>query len=160
MNKALIVIDIKRHAKYANEIDLAGKIIEHIRASNYDYIYFTLFQNKPDSNFVKQLDWDKAMSDKETELDGIFAPYITLNNHFVKNTYSCLKQSDLTKALQENNVTELDLCGVDTDACVLATAYDAFDQGYKVNVLTDLCYSKSKDLHEIAKKIITRNIQG
>ncbi|HCR80872.1 MAG TPA: hypothetical protein DIV47_00085 [Candidatus Pacebacteria bacterium] len=51
------------------------------------------------------------------------------------------------------------MCGIDTDACVLASAYEAFDLGYEVKVLKDL--SRGHDGQEYvaaARKLIDINI--
>jgi nicotinamidase-related amidase len=49
------------------------------------------------------------------------------------------------------------ICGIDSDACVLATAFEAFDLGYHVKINFDLTYS-SNDLHKAAQLIAERNI--
>ncbi len=69
-----------------------------------------------------------------------------------------LKQRDLFRTLTSRGIEELHLCGIDTDACVLATAYDAFDLNFRVKVLFDLCYSRYH-VEDTLEKIILRNIQ-
>ncbi len=65
----------------------------------------------------------------------------------------------MNKALKKNNIQVVDLCGFDTDCCVLATAYDLFDLGIKPVVLENLTWSTSKDqLHKSAIKMLNRNI--
>lgn len=54
---------------------------------------------------------------------------------------------------------EFYLCGIDTDCCVLATAYDAFDQGYRVHLLKNLCMtSTGKNLHNAAVSMFKKNV--
>lgn len=51
------------------------------------------------------------------------------------------------------------VCGFDTDCCVLATAYDLFDEGIKPVILENLTYSTSKEkFHSSAIQMIKRNI--
>jgi len=41
--------------------------------------------------------------------------------------------------LRRHEITDIDLCGIATDYCVLQTGLDAVEHGFKVRVLTDLC---------------------
>ena len=41
--------------------------------------------------------------------------------------------------LRDEGVTHLDVCGIATDYCVLATTLDALANGFKVRVLRELC---------------------
>jgi nicotinamidase-related amidase len=60
----------------------------------------------------------------------------------------------------EYNVSKIYLCGVDIDACVLATAYDGFDLGYDIEVLKDYSLSSSGlELEEPTIKIIEKNLE-
>ena len=50
------------------------------------------------------------------------------------------------------------MCGVDTDACVMATA-GLFDAGFETFVVSDGCASSGgQEYHEAAIKILERNI--
>lgn len=149
--KALLVIDIPEHRE-----ELSQMIVRHIETSHYDKVFFTEWRNVPGSNFVRQLSYSARMD--EPEIPAAFARFITSDNYFIKHTYSALKQPELRKALE--NYKQLDLCGVDTDACVLATAYDAFDQNFAVNILFDLCETKNAQLQNAAKLISQRNIKS
>lgn len=159
MKKALLVIDVQRYFLQKSPAQLPGKIIQYINRSNYDYVAFTAFRNVPGSNWEKSLGWKKCQSDKDLELPKEFKSLVTPNNTFEKHTYSALKSPlGLLERLRQLEIEEIDLCGIDTEACVLATAYDAFDQGFKVNVLFDLSYSRA-GYETTAKAIINRTIQ-
>jgi nicotinamidase-related amidase len=61
--------------------------------------------------------------------------------------------------LHEREIDTVVLCGVDTDACVMATALDAFDHGLRPLVLSDLCASSGGDsYHQAALMLLERNI--
>lgn len=51
----------------------------------------------------------------------------------------------LDEWLNENQIEELTIVGIATDHCVKATAIDAADAGYDVNVLLNLCAPVSED---------------
>ena len=159
MKKALLVIDVQRYFLQRSPEDLPRKIADHIHSSNYDFVGFTLFRNLPSSNWKESLGWEKCQSDEDLALPKEFNDLANFKNVFEKNTYSALKPPvNLLRELQERKIEQIDLCGIDTEACVLATAYDAFDRGFRVKVLFDLSYSRV-GLDEAAKSIILRTLQ-
>ncbi|MEK7095884.1 MAG: isochorismatase family protein [Patescibacteria group bacterium] len=159
MKKALLVIDVQKYFLEKASKGLPSKIADHIKSSKYEFLAFTTFRNIAGSNWEKSLGWKKCQSDKDLELPKEFENLVTPDNIFEKHTYSALKSPDkLLEHLRRLKIEEIDLCGIDTEACVLATAYDAFDQGFKTNVLFGLSYSRS-GLGAAAKAIINRTIQ-
>lgn len=56
-----------------------------------------------------------------------------------------LQNRSLNRILEDHGVTEVDICGLATDHCVRATALDAIDLGFKVNVLTQLSAGITED---------------
>lgn len=81
------------------------------------------------------------------------------DNIFQKASYSIFKADGLDNFLKRNQITKLFLCGIDIDACVLASAFDAFDLDYEIEVLTDLSLSHSGErLDNAALEIIKKNL--
>lgn len=155
MKTALLVIDMKDRFPHP---DLPGRIAAHIKASNYDFVGFTLFRNLSGSNWETVLGWHKDKTDEEVVLTSELREIAEPKAIFEKNTYSALEQEELARRLRDQKIEAIDLCGIDTDACVLATAFSAFDKGYKVKILFDLCHSYG-NLDEEARKIAFRNLQ-
>ncbi|MFC3746427.1 cysteine hydrolase family protein [Paenibacillus sp. GCM10012306] len=54
-----------------------------------------------------------------------------------KTRYSSFSGTDLEQRLRERGITELHLIGVCTDICVLHTAVDAYNKGFKIVVHED-----------------------
>jgi nicotinamidase-related amidase len=55
------------------------------------------------------------------------------NVHYMDKTrYSAFAGTDLEIRLRERGIAELHLCGVCTDICVLHTAVDAYNKGFKL----------------------------
>ena len=158
MNNALIVIDMQSYFLARSPKDLPGKIADFIRSSNYDYVAFTVFRNIDGSNLEKSLGWSKCRADEDVVLASEFDELSTHENTFEKHTYSALKNKELLTSLKEKGIETIHLCGVDSDACVLATAFDAFDEGFSVKILFDLSYSRG-GFQDAAKQIALRNLQ-
>ena len=101
----------------------------------------------------------KAQSNKEDiEIAKELSGDVNDKNLFIKHSYSAFKGQMFEKYLKSHAITKVDICGIDLDGCVLATAYDAFDRGYEVKVLYNLSFSRD-NLAAAAKSIINRNIQ-
>jgi nicotinamidase-related amidase len=157
MTKALIVVDVQKFFLYAAPDDLVAKIVRHIRKHDYDAIAFTVFKNNLESNFVKSLNWTKCSRDEDTILPREFDPYINAQNVVSRSTYSAFSGTNLDQYLRERNIDTVVLCGVDTDACVLATAFSAFDLGYKIRVDFAITYSNG-ELEDEARAILERSL--
>lgn len=157
MKTAFIIVDVHEFFLYAAPDDLVANIAAHISKETYDLIAFTVFKNTPNSNFNKSLQWPKCASEKDTTLPEAFKPFVTNNNVFTRAAYSAFSNTGLDAYLAENNIEKIILCGVDTDACVLATAFSAFDNGYIVDVDFDITYSGS-DLESEAQNIMKNNL--
>ncbi|MDE5539067.1 MAG: cysteine hydrolase [Bacilli bacterium] len=154
MKSLLLVIDLqnafmnKHTKKRVNEIK---KLIDN---KDYNCVAFTRFINFEDSIFVKKLNWSGCIQDKDKEI------VINTGNCeiFNKSIYSAVNQK-LIDYISDNEITNIYLCGVDTDCCVLKTAFDMFELGYNVYVLKDYCASMcGEELHNNALEILKRNI--
>ena len=157
MSNALLIVDVQHYFMKDAPDELPQRIANHYKALNYDQVAFTVFKNEPGSNFVKSLKWDKCSEAEDAQLPGEFSEMATQHNTFTRACYSAFKTTDLHSYLQEHGVERLIICGVDSDACVLATAFEAFDLGYHVKIDFSLTYS-SNDLHKAAQLIAERNI--
>ena len=62
--------------------------------------------------------------------------------------------------LQKNNIDELTIVGLDTDYCILADCFNAFDLGYKVSVVADCCgsFTSGKTGHLAALEINKKSL--
>lgn len=67
-----------------------------------------------------------------------------------KTRYSAFCGTDLNQKLRERGITEVDLVGVCTDICVLHTAVDAYNYGYKITVYEDGVASFNPEGHKWA----------
>lgn len=67
-----------------------------------------------------------------------------------KRHYSAFSGTDLDIRLRERGVKTLILTGVLTDICVLHTAIDAYNLGYKIEVIKSAVASISQEAHDFA----------
>lgn len=76
-----------------------------------------------------------------------------------KLRYSSFCGTPLHQLLQERGITEIEIAGVCTDICVLHTAIDAYNLGYKVTVDENCVASFDQTGHEYALKHF-KNVLG
>lgn len=149
MSSLLLVIDLQKGFVNEKTEYLVEKIKHLIQRNLYDQIFI----NTPQSVLAKKLNYFGGMGeDNELVMNEM--------NHkiFEKNVYSAYND-ELKKYLETNQINKIYLCGVDTDACVLKTAFDLFENGYDVFVLKDYCASTGGEkLHQAALEILKRNI--
>ena len=161
MNKALFVIDVQNYFTDSVATALPRNIARYVQTHRKDYqtIIFTRFVNTPHSSVYRFLKWKKSMVSPDIDIALELQSLLKYGVLVSKDVYSALKVPRVAKLLKEKRIEPIYLCGVDTDCCVLATAYDAFDQGYQVCLLENLCLSRpGKKLHEAAKAMFKRNV--
>ncbi len=69
---------------------------------------------------------------------------------FDKTRYSAFAGTPLSILLNERNIKEISLVGVCTDICILHTAVDAYNKGYKTTIYKDGVASFNESGHEWA----------
>ena len=157
---ALLVIDVQTYYINEHTKDMPGKIEDFIKQNNFDFVLFTIFVNHKNSNMYKVFKWNKMMSSSDTDICENLIQFVHKDNVLQKDRYSVFKSEQFKDFLKINNVGELTLCGLDADACILASAYEGFDLGYKIHVLNELtgCHV-GEDFRKYGLEIINKNIQ-
>jgi len=161
VNKALIVIDVQKYFLNRKTKLIVEKISKYLKnnAGKYSATYFTVFKNDTNSPLWKIAGWRDCTDSPATDICDEIKEFTNDSNLFYKNILSAAKVSEISCKIKENKIFEVDLCGFDTDCCVLATAYDLFDQGIKPIILENLTWSTSEEkLHKPALQMIERNI--
>jgi len=155
--KALIVVDVQKGFLKPQVAHLPEKIAKHIEGTKYDAVLFTKYINHHGSNFEQWLGWKKVYGPPDTELADELIPYARKNTVFTKSTYSAFKSARLRTYLRRRGITRIAICGLEADGCVLASAYEAFDLGFEVEVLRALMRSTTT-LNRATENVIQRNI--
>jgi nicotinamidase-related amidase len=84
----------------------------------------------------------KNVYEKNKELENV--------NYMDKTRYSAFAGTNLELKLRERGINEVHLAGVCTDICVLHTAIDAYNKGFKIVVYKDAVASFNQKGHEWA----------
>lgn len=133
----LLIIDMQEGFRFAESGAILPNLLK-LKKSFKGKIVFSKFVNEENSLFEKQLNWTKFKNDGDKKL---FSELQTSNNiQLEHNTYTILNNK-LKEFIKENNITNVYLCGIYTDVCIIKTAMDLFDNNIKTFVIEDACNS-------------------
>lgn len=154
MGSLLLVIDVQKDFINENTIKVLPKIEELIESNTYENVIFTQFINSENSPFAKKLGY-KGCTTKEGQEIAIN----TDNRLVIKKPGYTAFNNELKEYISKYNIDKIYLCGFDTDACVLKTALDLFENNYDAYILKDYCMSSEGiETHEFSIKLLTRLI--
>jgi nicotinamidase-related amidase len=156
MKKALIVVDVQEGFLNERNRWIVPNIQKVIQTGGYDLHIEATFHAEPGSLWDKQTKWTFPLSPTVPEIKELLpADRIEV----VKETKSVFGgDKDIAALLKERQIDEVHIVGLDTNDCVMATAFDSFDAGFETYVIEN-CTESSNDssLREAALTIL-RNV--
>jgi nicotinamidase-related amidase len=125
------------------------------RADDFALVLASRFFNGPDSPCRLLLAYGGVSGPPDTDLcDGIERPGMVVLD---KTTYAL--GAPLGELLGEHAIERLFLAGMDTHACVLHEALDAFDRGVRPVVIQELCASgDGAEAHRCALHVLRQSV--
>lgn len=140
---------------------IEGKISEITKEfiENNDYVVFAIDVHDQGDEFHPETKLFPPHNIRGTAGRDLFGALQNLYNQYErrenvvyldKTRYSAFAGTDLEIKLRERGITEVHLVGVCTDICVLHTAVDAYNKGFKIVVYKDAVASFNPDGHEWA----------
>jgi len=161
---ALVVIDVQNGFITPDSAHVVP-VIADLAARRLDAggrVVFTRYRNYPGSPYERLLGWHGLQGPPDTDLAPELAELAVhpLASMTDKVTYTALDDAGL-EALE--GFTDLLICGIATDGCVMKTALDAFELGFTPWVLADACASNAtrhnpQTVHEAALMLTGRLI--
>ena len=151
--KNIIIVDMQKGFIKETNCHLIEKIKNYLKQNNFDNIFFTKCVNNSESPYTKLLNWNGITNEEEQKI----VIDIPQNAKILtKNCYG-ISQEDI-KLFKYLDITEMEICGTDTDACCLAIAFNLFDNNIKPIILSELCASSSrnKNINNNALEIMKR----
>ena len=149
MDKILIIVDMQNgFMTRPNYINLQSKINNLIKLNEYDKYIFTKFINKDNSLYETKLNWFE-LKNKESQTICVDIP----ENSIVLEKMGYGLSHEQLEQIKSLDVNSVDICGLQTDACVYAIAFQLFDNGIFPNILINYCQT-SLERNSIAKEIM------
>jgi nicotinamidase-related amidase len=139
----LVVVDVQNGFITEHSKPVVPVIVDLVRrwqAARGDVV-FSRYLNYAGSPFERLIGWTKMADSPETDFVGELAPYVGPHTPVVDKHIYTLFTPEGTHLVDERGWTDLYLCGIDTDSCVLKTAVDAFERDLTPWILKDACAS-------------------
>ncbi len=156
--RVLLVVDLQKgFMDNENSIKVSGKIARLINSDNYDKVIFTKFVNKGNkmyANYVKEYGNDANWLGLKTKEEQDFAVSLPKGAEVWEKTTYGLSNEDLQKIV-DMQVESVDLCGLQTDACIYAIALQLFDNQIFPNILINFTATEPENF-EPAKRILIK----
>jgi nicotinamidase-related amidase len=150
----LLIIDVQKGFINPSTAHIPERVetLQH----QFGAVMVSRFFNPPGSPYRRLMGWERfAPRSEATEL--AFTPR---NDAEIvdKPVYSALTPQ-LESYLSRTGIDEVAICGIATDNCVLKTATDLFEAGYKPMVIHDACASHGGvQCHEAGLMLLRRLI--
>ena len=152
MRRCLLIVNVQKGFINKHTCHIP-KLIEK-EQFKYENIYITQFFNPPGSFFRKYLNWDR-MKKNSKDFSLAFKP-LDRSIVFRKTKYTAVDSAFLEE-LKKKGISCVDICGIDTDACVLKTGVDLMENGIRPRILARLCASTGGSrFHEFGIKFLKR----
>ena len=143
--KNIIIVDMQKGFINQNNQFLIEKINSYLHLNCFENIFYTKCINQSGSPFLEIPKWNGMLKNEDQQ---IVVDILSNSTIFTKSGYGLTP--DMIKCLKDKYITEIELCGTDIDACVMAISYNLFDNNIKPIILSSLCGSSSDD-HNIIK---------
>lgn len=153
MKKALVIIDMQYGFMRNGVETLVDPIYKYAASNNFDEIIGFRYVNNKNTACYKFGNWKRCMAGtKEAEIIPKLKNICT--KIFEKSKYSCYTP-EFVDYMKEKGIDTLYLVGVNTECCVLHTAFDAYDALMECRVIENLCGSTGGvEMHNYAIRIL------
>ena len=155
--KALFVIDVQPVFMRPHVLPILPRIASLIQRVPYDAYIEALFHAEKGSIWDRQQRWS-APNDGRMHTMPEVAHALAPRNPLlvVKETKSLFRgDQNVVEKLHNHKIEEVHIVGVDTNDCIIATAFEAFDLGFFTYVLEECCQSdNSNEAHELGLQIL------
>jgi nicotinamidase-related amidase len=163
MTSPLIIIDVQNGFINENSHQVVSRIVSFAenRLAIGGRVIASRFINEPGSQWEKLMHWTRLREAPEIDLAPSLLNLAEVNPQMQvvdKKIYSSLT-SEVMSSISAGSDSEVLLCGIATESCVLKTAVDLFERGFRPIVLSDLCASHAgHTVHEAGLMVLGRFI--
>ena len=149
--KALLVIDVQHGFMKNGTETLVPRISELVRKWPVEDLFYLKYRNYPSSFFTKNLDWAACTTGDDINI----VPEVFVQGAKVFDHYGYSPPPELLGILKDYGA--IHICGVDTDACVMAAVFSLWDAEIKPVVLEEYCGSSGGEhFHRAALGLMLR----
>ncbi|MDY0009081.1 MAG: isochorismatase family protein [Bdellovibrionales bacterium] len=153
MNKpeALLINDIQQGFMKNGAEAVIDPIATLVESWPQDRLFYLRYRNYPGSLFARHLDWHEFMTSGQVDI----VPKVYVEGAPVFEHYGYRPPDTLIEVL--SGFETVGICGVDTDACVMAAVFALWDAEIRPVVLADYCMSSGgRSFHNAALDLMLR----
>ncbi|MFE1763735.1 cysteine hydrolase family protein [Streptomyces angustmyceticus] len=159
MTGVLVVVDMQNGfitPETASVVPTVVDLVERWEHTGRDVV-FTRFRNPPGSPYERLMHWTGFRSAPENELIPELTDHAARSFAVVdKVRYSAFTE-EMDQLVRRRGWTEFVICGIATEMCVLKTAVDAFERGFRPRIVTDASRTYAGDAaHEAGLALAAR----
>jgi len=157
----LVVVDVQNGFITEDSAPVVPVIVELVgrwQAIGGDVV-FTRYHNYAGSPYERLIGWTEMSHAPDTDLVPELAPHVGQSPVVDKRIYS-LFTPEGTQLVDKHRWTDLYICGIDTESCVLKTAVDAFERDLTPWIVEDSCASHAGPEPHNAGLLVARRFIG
>ncbi len=139
-NKNILIVDMQTGFLKQTDSCLIENINNYLLENKFNNVFYTKCTNTSKSPFTKLLKWNGLQDENEKEI----AVLILKNGLILEKDQYALNQKHI-KLFKKLKINEIEICGTDSDACVLAIAFQLFDNNIRPVILENLITTSSKN---------------
>lgn len=155
--KALIIVDLQSAFINKRNKYIVNNIKNLIEENHYDVYIESIFYAERGSLWDKQQNW---MCQKNNNSHTIKEILNLLKNknvfHIEKTTKSVFKNEGIIKILKESKIKEIHIVGLQTNDCIIATAFESFDLGFFTYIIEECCEAETSKEHKLGLEILRK----
>ncbi|MEV6527930.1 cysteine hydrolase [Longispora sp. NPDC051575] len=161
VRSVLIVVDMQNgfvREKSEHVVPIVVDLVERWQAAGGDTL-FTRYINYPGSPFERLIHWSRLQSQPEIDFVPELVPYVARATAVLdKLIYTPFTDAGAS-LIQSHGWTDLYICGLATESCVLKTAVDAFERDLTPWVIEDASGSHAgQEAHDAGILVTSRFI--
>lgn len=158
--KALIIVDLQPAFIQDHNSHIVPNVRKLIEKVEYDAYVEAVFSAEKGSLWDTQQEWICPKNDETHTVDEVREVLQAKNPlHVHKHGRSVFEgDQDVVAYLREKSIEEVHVVGTETNDCVMATIFSAFDKGFAVYALEECCESATEGRHQMGLDIL--RLQG
>ncbi|MFC7382816.1 cysteine hydrolase family protein [Sphaerisporangium rhizosphaerae] len=158
----LAVVDVQNgfvREESAHVVPVIADLVKRWQAVGGDVI-FTRYLNYEGSIFQRLFAWSKLMTSPEVDIVPELQPYLSKATAVIDKTIYSLFNDEGQALVSQRGWTDIYVCGIATESCVLKTAADAFERNLTPWVIEDASASHAGEMSHEAGLLVTARFIG
>ncbi|WP_248961887.1 isochorismatase family cysteine hydrolase [Sphaerisporangium perillae] len=158
----LAVVDVQNgfvREESAHVVPIIADLVKRRQTAGGEVV-FTRYQDHEGSIFQRLFAWSKLMGSPEVDIVPELQPYLSKATAVIDKTIYSLFNDEGRALISQHGWTDIYVCGIATESCVLKTAADAFERDLTPWVIEDASASHAGEVSHEAGLLVTARFIG